>query len=203
MREVSIPGLIRRSTCSWRGALVLALTAASLSACAKKQEPTSNSALLDEISGDEYDDDFVTADGAGRHEDQGTAVSAEAQLAVQDAIQEVYIVDFERCLEIEMDRLNNRYVAGDFTVELSIGTDGRVSKVNFIKWDIQERRTVEGASPRKADEFPGCLEQAAKEWQFDPPPERAYVHTYAGRVGEAWLAEPQANVPFKGPLIRC
>lgn len=168
--------------------IVAALVLSGLgSGCAKKApEPTSNAALLDEFGGEEYAEDFVTADHEGRHKDQGTAVSAEAQLAVQDALQEVYINDFVDCLQQEMARLENRYIGGPFTVELTIGTDGTVSKAEFIKWDIKERRTEEGKSPRRAEEFPGCVQEAAKEWEFDPAPETEYIHSYSGKVGEAW-----------------
>lgn len=166
------------------GALGAALC---LGACAKKAPaPTSNEALLDEFGGEQYADDFVTSDHDEVHKDQGTAVSAEAQLAVQDALQEVYLTDFTGCLEQEMARLDNRYIAGPFTVELSIGTDGRVKKAEFVSWDIKERRTAKGQEPRMAEEFPGCVQEAVKEWEFEPAPETAYVHTYAGKVGEAW-----------------
>lgn len=174
-------------TCSKVGlcaGLVLSLAAVG---CAKKApEPTSNQALLDEFGGDEYADDFVTADKGGNHADQGQAVSAEAQLAVQDALQEVYLNDFASCLEQEMKRLDNRYIAGPFTVELTINTSGQVEKAEFIKWDIKERRTVEGQSPRVAEEFPACIQEAVKEWEFEPAPEAEYIHTYTGKVGEAW-----------------
>lgn len=168
---------------------LVAAVAASLTlvGCAKKgPPPTSNEALLDQFGGDEYADDFVTADRSGNHKDQGQAVSAEAQLAVQDALQEVYLTDFSSCLEDEMKRLDNRYIAGPFTVELTIGTDGRVKKANFVEWDIKERRTVEGQEPRIAEEFPSCIQEAVKEWEFEPAPEAQYVHSYSGKVGEAW-----------------
>ncbi len=31
-----------------------------------------------------------------------------------------------------------------------------------------------------------CMETSVLGWEFDPPPEVEYVHTYQGRVGEAW-----------------
>lgn len=151
----------------------------------KKQQHSTNEELMAQFAGDEYADDVVAVNPE-HHKDQGQAVSAEAQLAVQDAIQEVYLVDFENCLEEEMDRLENRYVAGDFTIELHINTAGRVSRVKFIDVDVRERRVAEGATPKEARGFPECIRRATKEWEFSPPPERAYVHTYSGRVGEAW-----------------
>lgn len=177
---------MRTMTSTWTlaGAMLASL---SVLGCAKKApEPTSNQALLDEFGGEEYADDFVTAERGGSHKDQGQAVSAEAQLAVQDALQEVYLADFTSCLEDEMGRLNNRYIAGPFTVVLTIGTDGKVKKAEFVNWDIKERRTAEGQTPRVAEAFPSCVQKAAKEWEFNPAPEADYVHTYSGKVGEAW-----------------
>lgn len=169
------------------GALSLVLGSGFSSGCAgkKKQQHSTNEELMAQFAGEEYADDVVSVHPE-QHEDQGQAVSAEAQLAVQDSIQEVYLVDFENCLEEEMDRLENRYVAGDFTIELHIGTDGRVSRVKFIEEDVRERRVAEGATPKKAKGFAECIRRATKEWEFSPAPEAAYVHTYSGRVGEAW-----------------
>ena len=38
------------------------------------------------------------------------------------------MTDFESCLEIEMDRLSNRWVAGDFSVEFTINPVGIVTR---------------------------------------------------------------------------
>ena len=70
-----------------------------------------------------------------------------------------------------------------------------VSAVKFLEVDIKERKTLNdkgeyvsegGKAPRAADNFQSCAEGKLYKWEFDPPPEVQYTHSYNGRVGEAW-----------------
>ncbi len=177
-------------------ALVLGLVplASLLMALGCKPKQTTNADLLAQYDGSEYESDMVATDYESV-EDQGDAIDPRTQAAIQDTITTSYVTDFENCLEKEMSRLENRWVAGDFSVEFTIETSGMVSAVKFLDIDIKERRTLNdkgeyvsegGAAPRSAEEFEGCAEAKLYKWEFDPAPEVTYTHTYNGRVGEAW-----------------
>ncbi len=169
----------------------------SLSACASKLEKnsTSNAAIASRYENNKYIDDIETVDASPEHEDQGAAIDPRTQAAIDDTIRTVYDTDFERCLEADMDELENRWLAGVFTVEFTIETSGVVSSARVLSMDIEERRTPNadgkyvsagGAAPRKAPSFKQCLEQSLLQWEFDPPPEVKYTHTYNAQIGEAW-----------------
>src|SRR5690606_37887746 len=159
-----------------------------------KPKTTTNQDLLNQYSGSKYESDMVATDYE-TVEDQGDSIDPRTQAAIQDTITTVYVTDFEKCLETEMSRLENRWIAGDFAVDLTIETSGMVSAVKFLEVDIQERKTLNdkgefvsegGKAPRKADNFESCAEAKIYKWEFDPPPEVTYTHSYNGRVGEAW-----------------
>jgi hypothetical protein len=159
-----------------------------------KPKHATNQELLDQYSGTKYESDMVATDYE-TVEDQGDSIDPRTQAAIQDTIETVYVTDFEKCLETEMSRLENRWVAGDFAVDLTIETSGMVSAVKFLEVDIKERKTKNGkgefvaeggAAPREADGFESCAEGKVYKWEFDPPPEVTYTHSYNGRVGEAW-----------------
>jgi len=159
-----------------------------------KPKTTTNQDLLNQYSGSKYESDMVATDYE-TVEDQGDSIDPRTQAAIQDTITTVYVTDFEKCLETEMSRLENRWIAGDFAVDLTIETSGMVSAVKFLEVDIKERKTLNdkgefvsegGKAPRKADNFESCAEAKIYKWEFDPPPEVTYTHSYNGRVGEAW-----------------
>lgn len=169
-----------------------ALSLVALAGCKPKQQ--TNQDLLSEYSGNKYAEDMVATDYE-EVEDQGNSIDPRTQAAIDDTIRTVYVSDFEKCLENEMSRLENRWVAGEFAVEFTIETSGMVSAAKMLNEDIQERRTLNdegkyvsegGAEPRKATEFGSCVEEKIYKWEFDPPPEATYTHTYNGQVGEAW-----------------
>lgn len=159
-----------------------------------RPKPPSNDELLAQYDGSKYESDMVATDYQ-TVEDQGDAIDPRTQAAIQDTITTVYVTDFEKCLEQEMSRLENRWVAGTFSVDLTIETSGMVSKVEFLSIDIKERKTLNdkgefvsegGAAPRPADKFEACAESKLYKWEFDPAPEVTYTHSYNGQVGEAW-----------------
>lgn len=159
----------------------------------RPQQPT-NQDLLTEYSGERYQQDLVATEYA-TVEDQGEAIDPRTQAAIDDTIRTVYVADFAECLEKEMDRLENRWVAGTFSVEFTIEPTGMVSSVELLGQDIKERRTPNdkgeyvsegGAAAREAEQFGDCIETYIYKWEFDPPPEVTYSHTYNGEVGEAW-----------------
>ena len=159
-----------------------------------RPKPPSNEELLSQYDGSKYESDMVATDYE-TVEDQGDSIDPRTQAAIQDTITTVYVTDFEKCLETEMSRLENRWVAGDFAVDITIETSGMVSAVKFLEVDIKERKTLNdkgefvsegGKAPREADQFQSCAEGKVYKWEFDPPPEVTYTHSYNGRVGEAW-----------------
>ena len=159
-----------------------------------KPKQATNQDLVNAYDGGKYESDMVATDYETT-EDQGASIDPRTQAAIQDTVETAYVTDFEKCLEAEMSRLENRWVAGDFVVEFTIEQSGLVSAVKFLSVDIQERRTLNdkgefvaegGKPPRKADQFEACAEGKVYKWEFDPPPEVTYTHSYNGRVGEAW-----------------
>lgn len=135
---------------------------------------------------DHYSKDIQTASDQKAYEDVGTGIKPETLASIETTITEVYITDFEHCLEEEMSRLENRWVAGTFTVEMAIETSGAVSDIRVFDVDLKERRVADGATARDADQFKPCIEEKMASWEFDPAPEIRYVHTHIGRMGEAW-----------------
>jgi hypothetical protein len=154
----------------------------------------SNQELLNSYGGEKYSQDMVATEYEVT-ENQGDSIDPRTQAAIQDTISTVYVSDFEKCVEKEMDRLENRWVAGTFAIEFTIETSGMVSAATLLQEDIIERRTPNakgefvtegGAAPRKAENFGSCITALVYKWEFDPPPEVTYTHTYNGQVGEAW-----------------
>ena len=150
--------------------MILTAVAAGMvvTGCAKKKVKT-NQELGDEFSGGKYSEDMVALDYENT-EDQGASISPQAQAQIQDTIETVFVTDFEKCLEVEMERLENRWVAGPFAIEFTIETSGLVSSANVLSSEILERRTQDadgkfvssgGKPPREATEFNGCVEEKA------------------------------------------
>ncbi len=169
--------------------LTLALVLAA-SGCAKRQLQKMDSEeaeLAAQFDGSEYSEDMVQAGNDEVYEDQGDSISPQALASIQDTITNVYERDFGRCLQQDMDAYDNRWIAGTFTVEFKINTDGRIIEVNLLEEDIEERRLPPGQKKaRKAKIFGTCIETAIYKWEFEVPPEVEYVHTYTGKVGEAF-----------------
>jgi hypothetical protein len=176
--------------------LVAATAVVFATGCKRTGRAPSNTEMIDDIAGGEhYSDDMETTEEHPDHDDQGASISPREQALIDDTIREVYTTDFERCAERDMDALENRWIGGNFLVEFTIETSGKVSAAKVLEMDIRERKTkndkgqlVEtgGAPPREATLFPKCIETVLLEWEFDPPPEVKYTHTYRGQVGEAW-----------------
>lgn len=168
--------------------LVLAAGAMATAGCsAAKKNQTSNADMYSEYGENKYEDDMVATEYS--REDPGEADAAIAPrtlAAIEDAITTVYITDIERCLEKDMDEMETRSLAGEFSVEMTIETTGKVSDARVIMSDVQERKPKEGEEGQHAVHFDECLVTTMKEWEFDPPPEAQYSHTHVGVVGEAW-----------------
>jgi len=153
----------------------------------KKNKQTSNAELYSGYESNEYEQDMVEAHPEEEiHESQGEGINVRTLAAIDDAIRTVYITDFERCLEVEMERLETRWLAAEFTVEFHIETSGKVTEAKMLEMKAGETKPKKGTEARPADQFDDCVEKLLLEWEFDPAPEVPYVHTYNGRVGEAW-----------------
>jgi hypothetical protein len=134
-----------------------------------------------------YDDDIV--DGAKRHDykDRGKSISPKTLTNIEDTITHVYEKDFERCLEEEMDDKGTRFMRTAFVVEFTIDTSGACSQAKVL--DIMTRKQDAKGSDLgevPSDGMKSCITTSISEWEFDPPPEVDYVHTYNGKVGEAF-----------------
>lgn len=168
-------------------AVVVGAVGIGASSGCKKNKQTSNAELYSSYEDNEYEDDMVSAHPEQEiHEDQGEGINARTLANIDDTIRTVYITSFERCLEQEMERLENRWLAAQFTVEFTIETTGKVSAAKMLEMKAGETKPKEKGNPREADQFDDCVEEALLEWEFEPPPEVQYTHTYNGKVGEAW-----------------
>lgn len=149
--------------------------------------------LYAEYEKTDYDKDMVKAEeGLNEYDREAQAsVSPKTLSAIQDTMESVYERDFGRCLQRDMEEYENRWIAGTFSVEVTIATSGKVVGVNLPAVDIKERRPPKGVpkdkfQPREAKLFAPCVEESAFKWEFDPAPEVEYVYTYTGKVGEAY-----------------
>ena len=165
------------------------LASALLLGCATtpKQGPSNADLMVDiEADGDDYEDDMITGNKYQTSKGSGdTALTPEEQESIEMLIGNVYIDDVQNCLSQEMSRFENTEIGGQFTLEITIGTDGQVSGARMIKHSVKELKpAVEGQEQRVADGFETCVVDAAKTWEFiDPTPSSVYTHTYFGAVG--------------------
>lgn len=163
---------------------------ASAGGCAKRQLNKMNNeedALYGQYKGEEYEKDMVQSEQSKDYEDQGDSISPKTLASIQDTITNVYERDLGRCLQQDMEEYGNRWIAGTFTVEFKINTKGQVIGVDVLEQDIKERRLPPGQKEaREAKKFGPCIETSIYKWEFDPAPEVEYVHTYTGKVGEAF-----------------
>lgn len=169
-------------------ALLVGLPLLTTSGCVNRRLEKMNEreqSVYKEYQGEKYEDDLVSVEGE-EVDDQGDSVAPATLAAIQDTITNVYERDFGRCLQKDMDAFENRWIAGTFSVEFTITTEGKVTSAEVLEMDIKEQKTDKGKKARKAEIFPGCVEESVYRWEFDPPPEVEYTHTYTGKVGEAF-----------------
>ncbi len=160
-----------------------------LGACKNKQ-PTDNPDVAAGYRGTEnndYEGDIVTADRSQDYKDQGQGISPEVLANIDDTILTVYLKDMERCLEDEMDEAGTRFMRSAFLVEFTIDTEGKTSKAKVLEIETREQ-DAKGSDVGQHDSanMKACIESSVVQWEFDPPPEIDFVHTYRGRVGEAF-----------------
>jgi hypothetical protein len=74
-----------------------------------------------------------------------------------------------------------------FTVEFRIDPQGRANDTKVLRIETRKQDPKGGdlgeisSAPMKE-----CIVAHISEWTFDPAPQVDYVHTYTGRVGEAF-----------------
>ena len=160
-----------------------------LSGC-KKQQDSDNPDVAAGYRGagnNDYEGDIVTADRSKDYDDQGKGISPEVLQNIDDTILTVYLTDIERCLEDEMSTAESRFVRSAFLVEFTINTAGQTSQGKVLQIETR-KQTAKGADAGELDSasMKSCIETSVTEWEFDPPPEIDFVHTYRGTVGEAF-----------------
>jgi RNA polymerase-binding transcription factor DksA len=172
--------------------ITAAATLALASGCARRQTNKMNTGeeeLYAKYQESSYEKDMVTHEETKEYADQGKGVSPKVLKSIQDTVENVYERDFGRCLQKDMEAYENRWIAGTFSVEFTINTAGQVTQARITQADIKERKAPKGKKEnpqREAKLFSGCVEESAKKWEFDPPPEVEYVYTYSGKVGESF-----------------
>jgi hypothetical protein len=165
---------------------VAAIGLLALGACRGPQ--TDNPDVAADYRGDnQYEDDIVTAKKRQDYADQGASIKPKTLANIEDTITNVYEKDFERCLEEQMDEAQTRFMRSAFVVEFHIATSGKASQAKVL--DIETRKQDAKGSDLGEYDSSGmkkCIQDSIADWEFNPPPEVEYVHTYNGRVGEAF-----------------
>ncbi len=157
--------------------------------CKKKQDSDNPdvAAGYRGVENNKYEDGIVTADRSQDYDDQGKGISPAVLQNIDDTVLTVYQKDIERCLEDQMDEQETRFMRSVFLIEFTIDTTGKTSKGKVL--EIETRKQSAKGSDKGAVDSGGmksCIETSVTEWEFDPPPEVDYVHTYRGQVGEAF-----------------
>lgn len=158
--------------------------------CAAKNKQVSNDELYHSFDDNEYQQDIVAGENSTQYGEADQGISPRTLANIEDTIDVTYKTDFEHCFEEEMERMETRWISGSISVEFDIGTDGKVSQAKVLAEELKERKTPDGGElqgeGRVAEQFDDCLERQVKTWEFDPPPEVEYTHTYSVELGEAW-----------------
>ncbi len=158
--------------------------------CAAKNKQKSNQDLYAEYENNEYSENIVAAENTAVYGEADQGISPRTLANIEDTIDVTYKTDFEHCFEKEMERMDTRWIAGSISVEFDIGTDGKVTAAKVLAEELKERKAPDGTElkgeARKAEKFDECLEEMVTNWEFDPPPEVEYTHTYSVELGEAW-----------------
>ncbi len=160
-----------------------------LTAC-KNKGPTDNPDVAAGYRGadnNEYEGDIITADRRQDYDSQGKGISPEVLQNIDDTILTTYLTDIERCLEDEMDVAETRFMRAVFLIEFHVNTKGQTTEGKVLELNAR-KQNAKGADQGEHDaaNMKSCIETSVKEWEFDPPPEVEFVHTYRGQVGEAF-----------------
>jgi len=167
------------------GAISACLMGGLAPGCKKKQ--TDNPDVAAAYRGSAYEKEIVTGQERKDYKDQGKGISPKTLAAIEDTITNVYERDFERCLEEQMAVYETRFLRTVFAVEFRIDTSGQAGDARVLSINMS-RQNAKGGDVGTADPtgMKECIVKAIDEWEFDPPPEVDYVHTYNGQVGEAF-----------------
>jgi len=168
-------------------ALVVLGLGLGLAGCKKQQTDNPDVAAGYRGAAEEDYGDIVTADRSGDYKDQGQGISPEVLRNIDDTILTVYLTDIERCLEEEMSIADTRFMRAGFLIEFHIDTSGKTSEGKVLEIEAR-KQNAKGGDLGKIDaaNMKSCIESSVTEWEFDPPPEVEFVHTYRGQVGEAF-----------------
>ena len=156
---------------------VALFAAGSLAACNKQEASASP------------DDADVQADEAqpmGDEDEADPAVASPTLIATyQGLANEIYGRDAERCLEDEMETESSRYMRANYTLTVTIDTEGLVTDVQGGEVSVQVRN-YEGDLVREgnAESMGACVAEAAKEWEFEPLPPSVTTFPVSGSLGD-------------------
>jgi hypothetical protein len=170
--------------------LVLVATFAAGGCAAKKLDDADNPDVAQSYRGEDknkYETDIVTHKKRHDYDDQGKGIAPKTLQALEDTITNVYKTDFKHCLEEQMDAQETRFMRSVFTLEFTIDTKGKVTGSKIIEIWVK-KQNAKGSDIGEVDSagMKDCITAKVAEWEFDPPPEVVYKHTYRGQVGEAF-----------------
>jgi len=170
-----------------RTPILACLVLLALGGCRNKAQSDNPDVASGYRGNNKYEEEIVTAEKRKDYADQGQSISPKTLQNIEDTISNVYEKDFERCLESQMDDLGTRFLRSVFTVEFTIDTSGVASKAKILEIQTRKQKANgEDLGEVSSDGMRGCISDSIAEWEFDPPPEALYVHTYRGQVGEAF-----------------
>lgn len=166
--------------------VAMAMAMATVVGCRPK-EPFDNPDVAAGFRGSEYEQSMVQPNSNDAPPQSSGSISPQTLSVIETTISNVYETDFERCLEHEMEVHETRFLRAKFAVQFTVGTDGRVSAVDVLELGAR-RQDATGADlgDIPTDEIDQCIRSAVALWEFSPPPEAVYVHTYNGLIGEAF-----------------
>jgi hypothetical protein len=135
----------------------------------------------------QYSEDIVDAQKRHDYDERGQSISPGTLAAIEHTISSVYERDFERCLEEQMGDTGTRFMRSAFTVEFHIDPSGRAGEAKILEI-MTRKQDAKGSDLGEvpSDGMKSCISASIAEWTFDPAPEVEYVHTYTGKVGEAF-----------------
>jgi len=170
-----------------RTGLSLALVALLVAPACKPDKQTDNPDVAAGYRSNTYQDDIVTGRQRSDYEDQGKGIDPKTLRQIEDDIRTVYERDLERCLEDSMATHDTRFLRSVFTVEFHIAPSGNAGGAKFLGIWLK-KQNAKGANTEELspDELQACIVDSIASWEFDPPPEVEYVHTYKGQIGEAF-----------------
>ena len=124
-------------------------------------------------------------EAAQPEQDEEQEASPELVATYTALVKDVYSRDVERCLEEEMEAEDIRYMRAAYQLAITVTKEGTSAEIEASGVLVQVLNY--GGQVQKegnAEAMKACLEEAAKEWEFEPLPPSATRFEVSGAVGD-------------------